>query len=513
MRRGTSWAHSRRQALEAAMTNEPPDGEGEELVEADLPGWNEPAAEASEPPTGPEPDPEIDTMEVVDRALRNTEESPAAEERGRLEALDRRREDHIQRLDSEWTANNPEDSDIEDLDINLPQAMAAFEDAPLVVESGGSEELVDDDPHLERLVDPVEHQRQFGDAEELVEADLPGLRDPEAQPEPPPPTEPTPEPTFDEVVDDRIRQIGENLDADARARSEQSERGEREEFGLSSGSGGTDEQFESARDAVIADWLSRFGWLKALLGSFIVASGIGLLLILTNLLTSGSGEPEEAAVLSGGDTTVATEAPTAAPANTGATEAPTAAAAVAIDPAAQLVIATSEAIVDSNGDLWILLGFDAPWVGESPTIDFAWAALVAAGVEIDGSIHGATWSVTDGQSYAEGLPGGSALPRTAGNESIVPAELWITPDGMLAIRLPGSSPTGGLDATLVAPDSTLIRVSRTWAEVRGDPSGSSESVALGPIAEGGNLPLPTWLAIEPDLGPIILNVPDTSNSN
>jgi hypothetical protein len=85
--------------------------------------------------------------------------------------------------------------------------------------------------------------------------------------------------------------------------------------------------------------------------------------------------------------------------------------------------------------------------------------------------------------------------------------MWVTPDGRLAMRLPGSSPSGGLDAGLVTPDTPLVLLS-SLVEAEGEaPVSDNRNTVLGDIAGGGDYPLVDWVELEPDTEPIVLNVP------
>ena len=137
------------------MTNPPPGADGEELVEADLPGaprsWEDgELVEADLPttssgadpdpppeppqPTASEPAPDLDPLEHVDRAIRNTEETLRAEEQARADAeAERERQWRQDAENYREFDDDPEDSVIDELRPPEPPRLPSFgpwEEAP-----------------------------------------------------------------------------------------------------------------------------------------------------------------------------------------------------------------------------------------------------------------------------------------------------------------------------------------------------------------------------------------------
>jgi hypothetical protein len=250
--------------------------------------------------------------------------------------------------------------------------------------------------------------------------------------------------------------------------------------------------------------------LQIVVGVLLAGGGVAALVFAATTVIGGSdGATSTGAVpttsvsaSSAGATVVATTVPEATPA----------VVAVSSDPADHWVIASHEALSDANGDLVVVLTFKNPWPNDPPTTGFVAAAQIAAGLEIDGRFYGTTWSNSAGiGSQAEALAGGTEFPRTSQQQPLVEPELWVTPEGRLAIHMPGDSPTGGVPAVSLSPSSTLLSGGRTWSSFGADPDGTIDGAPLGPIAEGGSLPGIGWIVAVPDVGTTTLTVPDTSS--
>ena len=212
-------------------------------------------------------------------------------------------------------------------------------------------------------------------------------------------------------------------------------------------------------------------------------------------LFSGGGDGDEAAasetVVAGGATTAGATATVAAIAPTTiATPIP-----VSTLPEDRVVIASAVAMADANGDVWVLLVFANPWEGEPPTIDFAHSVQLGAGVELNGQMYGTLWTAAGTIRFSTGIPGAPTLLNNGTNPIAIPGEMWITPGGMLAIRLPGNSATGGVDRSLVTAETTLVIVSSVLATSDAAPAVTRDRVPLGSFAVSGSLPLAEWIEL------------------
>ncbi len=218
-------------------------------------------------------------------------------------------------------------------------------------------------------------------------------------------------------------------------------------------------------------------------------------------LTNGSdGDQTPAAALgsgsgSSGATTVVGTASAGGATSGGGSPASTATpppGAVSTAPEDRVVIGASLAMADANGDVWVLLIFPNAWEGEPPTIDFAHSVQLGAAVELDGLQYGTLWTSAGQIRFSTGIPGAPTLLDQGANPNRVPGEMWITPEGMLAIRLAGNSPTGGVPTSSVNADTTLVRISSLRETGDAEPIVTLDRVPLGGFVLTGTLPVPSW---------------------
>ena len=236
---------------------------------------------------------------------------------------------------------------------------------------------------------------------------------------------------------------------------------------------------------------------------------IGLLLVVGFFILSGDGddagvaEPSEVSVVeTAPPSTEAIVEDTEAPAV--AVDAPEPSVVVAVaDPADFVTITDAAVLVDPNDDTWIEVTLATPW---PPTNDVAWSLIVRVGIHLGPQIHIAQWTLHDGTTRGEGNIVGDV---TAALDS----EMWVTTDGQLVVKLPGTSPTGGLAASDLGPNAELLLFGQLWLEEASEIQQWEESVTVGQITQvADSLPRPDWQPVETDLGPITLIIPDTSDS-
>lgn len=433
------------------MTNEPPPDDGEELVEADLPGMD---GGASVPGELPDPLP-----------VSFGEQPPAPFEDAQVrEAIE--------------TTISPESR------LRQPPEPDPTND------SEGPEVLEGDD---------------------LVEADIPTTSStPDPVAERPASTEEV-DPL--EAVDRAVEEWGGRLDEEARARREERLQGYRDEYGPDVDAEAMLRHDEGQRSPEPPPLFERV--LPSSLGGKIltvILAGLGsvVAIVAATAFLGGSGDDD------------ATGLPSAATAAAAvATDAPTEVATIPRLPQEirleQLAFEAVAAMADADGDLWLTVGLEEGIAVDPDTLAFVYAFAIGAALQTDGGYNGFYYSVTDGATYGEAVFGSPDFPRTSTTFSasyqIAQPELWITEDGRLAIHLPGDASGNGLDASLFGPDSMLIAGISALEEEGGTAVGGFNQVTLGEIATVGELPLASWVEIEPDQQPLQLNVPDTSNQN
>lgn len=503
------------------MTNEPPNGDGEELVEADLPGMDGPPRSSDGAPQAPGPDPEVpETSEgsagdQLAETLSEITESPGVASDIIADSFGFPRASDAPRESDETFDNNPSDPVFDDLKTNLPLHVTGDPSGQAEYQPSG---------------EPFQPDPTNDGEEELVEADLPGLEggddlveadlpttstgefsQPAADPEPA--TEP--ERSFDEIVDDRIRQIGENLEADELAReAERRERtleAMRREYG-------DDVDVESLyrHDELQRTRESFFERItpETSLGKFLtlVLAGAGVTVAVFMAFAIFGGESDEP------------EPQVEVPANAAievSTAAPTVAATIPPQPEdvrlEQLALGAVAASADADGDLWLTLALEDGVSVDPDTLSFLYAFAFGAAVQADNGYNGVYYSVAGGQSYAEAVFGSTDFPRISNafnaTFQVDQASLWITDDGRLAIELPGDTPGSGLDASLFGPDTPVIAGVSFLEEEGGTAEGGFEEFTLGEVTVALDWPSSDWTEIEPDSEPLRLNVPDTSDRN
>jgi len=484
------------------MTNEPPADDGEELVEDDLPGMDDTPEDSVIPDLRPpeEPGPDLPTwgeifdnhgFDIHDRQAEvfGTPDGPNPDELPTPP-------------DPPDPLNQPvEDSVIDELRFDLAKSVAG-----------------DIDPPMEPAAESFEPEADVSASDaDLVEADLPTTSTGEFSQPDPAPTEPEPEQSFDEVVDDRIRQIGENLEAADRARYEEELQAAREQYGpdvdVEALVRHDRAQAAARQGASQSGVFSPPSWFTQYLTLILAGAGVVTAVIAAFVLFGGSDDAPAVSLPATEATSASSVAPTAAP-----TEVPALSEAPTITRALEdLAFAAAAASVDDVGDLWIELQLGAPLGVDPDTLAFVYAFAIGAAVQSDNGYNGIYYAITDSTSYAESIFGSADFPRTSrefnANFVIGQADLWMTDDGKLAIHMPGRTATGGLDASLFGADSMLLAGTIIWETDGAEPLDSIQELTLGTIATGGSYPLSSWVEIEPDLEPLTLTVPDTSNRN
>ena len=177
--------------------------------------------------------------------------------------------------------------------------------------------------------------------------------------------------------------------------------------------------------------------------------------------------------------------------------------AVGAEPADYVTATNTAVLIDPNGDVWIEVTLAAPWLPEPPAADTAWSLIVGIGIDLGYQTNSSWWTLYDGSTRGEGSIVGDGI--TAGFDG----EMWVTLDGKLVVRLPGSSPTGGLAVTNLGPDATFYSYGRLGLEEGSELQTWEETPPLGDITQLADpLPHPDWRLVEVNsLGPIRLDVP------
>ncbi len=240
---------------------------------------------------------------------------------------------------------------------------------------------------------------------------------------------------------------------------------------------------------------------------------VGVVLATLFVLRSGSDDPETAAVAIPSDTVVTT---TVAPTTTAAAEPttpPTTARAaqstlaIAIeDPLNWVTVTAAEVLADPNDDAWVVATPATPWIAGPPPDDAAWSLIVDIGLDLGTQVHSVRWTLHDGSTRGESHIEGAI-------EAALAAEMWLTPDGRIAVRLPGTSPTGGLSAGDVGAGAMITLFGQSWPTADGEIERTEETIAAGAVPVATEpLPLPGWQQVETEFGPITLIVPDISDT-
>lgn len=175
---------------------------------------------------------------------------------------------------------------------------------------------------------------------------------------------------------------------------------------------------------------------------------------------------------------------------------------VAAEPVDYVTITETVVLVDPAGDVWVVATPAASWAQGPPATDTAWGLIVGVGVDLGYQINASWWTLYDGGTRGEGSIVGENV------RAALDGEMWVTPDGELAVKLPGSSPTGGLPITDVGSDAEIYLFGQLWPEESSDIQSWEDTTPLGEITQTADLlPRPDWQAVEVDFGPVILIVP------
>ena len=182
-------------------------------------------------------------------------------------------------------------------------------------------------------------------------------------------------------------------------------------------------------------------------------------------------------------------------------EAPVEVPTLAVDLGAHVNVTSVTAWVDPSGDLYLEVFFAAPWPIETPAAAAALNTQVLVGVTFDGQSNSTQWSLNDGKTRGAAFIFGDV-------QASIHGEMWVTPKGTLVVKLPGLSPTGGLTASDMSPSSGLVWSAQVILEEGDEIQRWDEVTTLGEITQLSEpLPLPDWMPVTTDFGPVTLVVP------
>jgi hypothetical protein len=170
------------------------------------------------------------------------------------------------------------------------------------------------------------------------------------------------------------------------------------------------------------------------------------------------------------------------------------------DPVDQLAVLETAVFVDPEGDVLIVAEFAAPW--GPPSSAAAWNMSVNVGIADAGQTYRTDWSLADGKSRGVGY---TFVDDRA--VSSVDGEMWTTPEGRLVVKLPGSSPTGGLAATDMGPDAVVRWAAQLILEEGGETQRWNGQSPVGEINQLTEPTPPGAQPIETDFGPVTLVIP------
>ena len=176
--------------------------------------------------------------------------------------------------------------------------------------------------------------------------------------------------------------------------------------------------------------------------------------------------------------------------------------AVVADTADYVTITDWTVLADLNGDGWIVATPAAPWL-PGPDTDTAFGLIVGIGIDLGYQTNTSWWTLYDGTTRGESSIVGDDVRAALGGE------VWVTSDGDLAVKLPGTSPTAGLSVTDLGPDAAIYLYGQLWPEEDSEAQTWEETRPLGPVTQVTDpLPLPDWLRQQLDFyEPITLIIP------
>ncbi len=353
--------------------------------------------------------------------------------------------------------------------------------------------------------------------DQLDDADLPGLDEIDSSTESDASTDAAETPDGDvlDQLDENLAEQGARFDAEAAARDQA--HAELDEWRELAGDTVTTHEWDrmslEKKKWIRKNWWSQvFRGLRGRRPWLFVGGGFGILgLVLAVGFFTGDGDDPAVAVIS--DTpAVETVAPSTA-VLVEDTEAPAVAVdtpemsvvPVVIDPGDYVRCREATVVADLNGDAWIMATPAAPWL-PGPGPDTTWSLILDVGIDLGTQSNTVRWTLYDGSTRGESHISGDNV------KAALDSEMWVTPEGQVAVKLPGTSPTGGLSVTDIGPDAGITWFGQLWPQEDSEFQQWDETKPLGEITQVTDaLPRPGWERIETDFGPITLIIPDTSN--
>lgn len=353
--------------------------------------------------------------------------------------------------------------------------------------------------------------------DQLDDADLPGLDEIDSSTESDASTDAAETPDGDvfDALDKNLAEQGARFDAEAAA-SDQAH-AEVDEWRERAADTVTTHEWDrmslGKKEEIREDWeREAILRLKYMPRWVFVGGGFGVLgLVLAAGIYLGGGNDDEVAVAVPSDTPVVqTVAPSTA-VLVEDTEAP----AVAVDTPEVLLVTDpgdyvkcreATVVADLNGDAWIMATPIASW-SPGPGPSTTWSLILDVGIDLGTQTNTVRWTLYDGSTRGESHISGDNV------KAALDAEMWVTPEGQVAVKLPGTSPTGGLSVTDIGPDAGIIWFGQLWPQEDSDLQQWDETKPLGEITQVTDaLPRPGWERVETDFGPITLIIPDTSDA-
>ena len=352
--------------------------------------------------------------------------------------------------------------------------------------------------------------------DQLDDADLPGLDEIDSSTESDASTDAAETPDGDvfDALDESLAEQGARFDAEAAARDQAHAE--------------LDEWREQAGDTVTThEWdrmsLERKGWIRerweseAIRGLkyfprwiFLGGGILGLVLAVGFVLNDGDGDDPAVAVPS--DTPVVVTVAPSTSVLVEDTEAPAVAvevpeeSAVVSGPGDYVRCREATVVADLNGDAWIMATPIAPWL-PGPGSDATWSLILDVGIDLGTQTNTVRWTLYDGSTRGESHISGDNV------KAALDSEMWVTPEGQVVVKLPGTSPTGGLSVTDIGPDAGITWFGQLWPQEDSELQQWDETKPLGEVTQVTDaLPRPGWERVETDFGPITLIIPDTSDT-